>query len=92
MNTRKMVAQNLRRLRLSKHLSQEELAHRAGLYRTYVGLIEREKYAPTVDVIGSLAKALDVAPAAFFDETAGLGAPVKREKKSTTSGKRTKSS
>jgi transcriptional regulator with XRE-family HTH domain len=87
-----MVARNLRRLRLLKQLSQEELAHRAGLYRTYVGLIEREKYAPTVDVIGSLAEALGIAPAAFFDETAGRGEPVKRGKKFAGPEKRTQPS
>ncbi len=85
-----MVARNLRRLRLLQELSQEELAHRAGLYRTYVGLIEREKYCPTVDVIGSLAKVLGVSAAAFFDETARAGEAVKREKKANMSGKRAK--
>jgi transcriptional regulator with XRE-family HTH domain len=54
------VARNLRRLRQKRGLSQEELADRAGLNRNYVGMIEREENAPTVDALEQLAKALDI--------------------------------
>ncbi len=44
-------------------MSQEELAHRAGIDRTYVSSLERSKFAATVDVIEQLASALSL-PAA----------------------------
>jgi transcriptional regulator with XRE-family HTH domain len=60
MKLRRTVARNLRRLRQKHGLSQEELADRAGLNRNYVGMIEREENAPTVDALEQLAKALDI--------------------------------
>jgi transcriptional regulator with XRE-family HTH domain len=60
MKLRRTVARNLRRLRQKHGLSQEELADRAGLNRNYVGMIEREENAPTVDALEQIAKALDI--------------------------------
>jgi transcriptional regulator with XRE-family HTH domain len=40
-------------------LSQEELASRAGLHRTYIGMIERAEKNVTLRNIEKLAKALD---------------------------------
>jgi len=60
MKLRRTVARNLRRLRQKRGLSQEELADRAGLNRNYVGMIEREENAPTVDALEQIAKALDI--------------------------------
>ena len=62
MELRRIVAQNLRRLRQDRGLSQEELAGQAELNRNYVGMIEREENAPTVDTLEALAKVLKVQP------------------------------
>lgn len=62
-----MVARNLRQLRRAGGLSQEKLSLEAGFYRTYVGLLEREKHSPTVDALDELAQVLDVDPMAFFE-------------------------
>lgn len=66
MNLRERVARNLRRLRHAKGLSQEELADRAEVNRNYVGMLEREEYAASVDMLEKLAAGLDVDPAEFF--------------------------
>lgn len=66
MKLRERVARNLRRLRQEKSLSQEELAHRAGINRNYVGMLEREEYAATVDILDKLAAALGVDPMEFL--------------------------
>jgi transcriptional regulator with XRE-family HTH domain len=55
---REILARNLRRARRSAGMSQEELAHRAGIDRTYVSSLERCKFAATVDVVDQVAKAL----------------------------------
>ena len=55
-----MFAANLKRHRLAAGLSQEELAHRAGIDRTYVGALENCRYAAGIDVVDSLATQLGV--------------------------------
>lgn len=56
----------MKKQRLKQHLSQEELAERAGVHRTYVGMIERAEKNITLLTIQKLAKALDVSVARFF--------------------------
>lgn len=68
MTIRQLLATNLRNLRHAAGISQEELADRAGVNRNYVGMIERCENAATVDVIGQLAEALDVAPSELLSE------------------------
>lgn len=63
---RQVVAGNLRRLRNAKGLSQEELAFRAEIDRSYVSQLETGTYAATVVMLGKLAEALDVEPAEFL--------------------------
>lgn len=53
-----MLAKNLRRYRRERGFSQEELAHRAGIDRTYVSSLERQVYAAGIDVVERLALAL----------------------------------
>jgi transcriptional regulator with XRE-family HTH domain len=60
MTLREILAENLKRHRLATGLSQEELAHRAEIDRTYVSSLERCQYAATVDVIEKLARELGV--------------------------------
>jgi len=69
MELRRIVAQNLRRLRQDRGLTQEELADRAGLNRNYVGMVEREENAPTVDTLEALAKALKIEAAELLVRT-----------------------
>lgn len=69
MRLRETVARNLRRLRHAKGLSQEELADRAEINRNYVGMLEREQHAATIDMLEKLAIVLDIDPVAFFERT-----------------------
>lgn len=61
MDIRAILAANLRSLRREKGLSQEELAHRADIDRTYISSLERSVYAAGIDVVDRLA--LGVEPA-----------------------------
>lgn len=60
MDIREVLATNLRRRRREVGLSQEELAHRAEVDRTYVSSLERCVYGATIDVVDRLAKVLGV--------------------------------
>lgn len=59
-NARQIFAQRLRQIRQIKGLSQEELADRAGLHRTYVGSVERSERNVSIDNMERLAIALEV--------------------------------
>jgi len=50
----------VRELRKEKELSQEELADKAGLHRTYIGMIERGEKNITLTNIEKIAKALAI--------------------------------
>lgn len=54
------LADNLVRLRAEKALSQEALAEKAGLHRTFISLVERRGRNVTLGVVEALAKALGV--------------------------------
>lgn len=58
---------NLRRLRLKRGLSQEDLADRAGLHRTYVSSIERGHRNLALVSIVRLAAALEVNPGELLE-------------------------
>ena len=58
MRVTKLVAWNLRRLRVARALSQEALAVDAGIDRSFVGRIERGIENPTVETLDRLAAAL----------------------------------
>jgi transcriptional regulator with XRE-family HTH domain len=60
----------VRRLRLSKGWTQEELASRARLHTTYLGGIERGERNLGIDNIFKLARALGVSPSALFTKSA----------------------
>lgn len=54
------LAENVRRLRHTQGLSQEELADLCGIHRTYVGSVERGERNVTLSTLELLAKALGV--------------------------------
>lgn len=58
MTSREALARNIRKLRQERGMSQEELADKANLDRTYISSLERRRYAATIDVVDKLAKAL----------------------------------
>ena len=57
-----VVADNVRSLRKAAELSQEDLAHEAGLDRTYISQVERGKRNLTIMALAKIAGALKVSP------------------------------
>jgi transcriptional regulator with XRE-family HTH domain len=59
---RQVLAKNIRRLRAELGISQEELAFRARVHRTYMSSIERGHRNVAIDNIEKIAAALEVKP------------------------------
>ena len=57
-----MLASNLRKKRVALGMSQEELARRSGLHRTYISSIERGQRNVAVENIFVLARSLGCDP------------------------------
>ena len=62
MKLREQLGLNIQEARRSREISQEDLAHRANIDRGYMGKIENAKHAASIDMIESIAKALDLEP------------------------------
>ena len=60
MDMRKLVGQNVRRVRLKKGLTQEELSDRSGFTQQYLSGLENGRRNPTVVTVFELAEALGV--------------------------------
>lgn len=71
MRLRRIFAENLKRWRAERGLSQEALADHAGLDRTYISALEREIYSVSLDTIEKLADALDIEPLEFLTNRSG---------------------
>ena len=54
-----IVKNSVRLNRIEKKLTQEELAEKVGVTRQTIGLIEKEKYNPTIVLCLKLCQALD---------------------------------
>jgi transcriptional regulator with XRE-family HTH domain len=67
MDLKEVMAVNLRRIRHDKNMTQEDLAHRAGLSARYIGAIERADKSASVTVLGRIASALGVDATALIE-------------------------
>ena len=73
MDIRRLVGENVRRLRVAAGLSQEELAARMGVEQGYLSRLEAGQRNPTIVTIWHASLALKVPPSAFFASAANLG-------------------
>jgi transcriptional regulator with XRE-family HTH domain len=65
---RRILARNVRRLRVARELSQEDLAHATNLSQDQISEIENAKHSTTLDNIQRLAVALGVTVAELLGE------------------------
>lgn len=67
-NINEAIAKTLANLRHLANISQEELAARAGIHRTYVSQIERGLKSPTLQVLIQIANALDTTASSILED------------------------
>lgn len=70
-NPRIRFGARIRELRSERQLTQEELADRVGVFRTYMSRVETGIANPTLTLIHALADALGVPVVDLFDAPAG---------------------
>ncbi|WP_082933898.1 MULTISPECIES: helix-turn-helix domain-containing protein [Rhizobium] len=84
MDTRARIAWNLRNLRVSQKVTQENLAVDAQVDRTVISDLERGKHNASIDLMDRLAVALSVDISTFFSEpspSAGTPEPMRAGRK-----------
>lgn len=62
-----ILGERIRNRRSALKVSQEELAARCGLHRTYIGSVERGERNISLDNILKISKALELAPSTLLD-------------------------
>ena len=66
MKLKDIFSNNVRKFRKEQNLSQEELAWKAGVHRTYIGSVERGERNITINVMEKICKALKKKITDFF--------------------------
>ena len=73
LKTQRQLAEAVRWLRFERRWSQEELAERSGVHRTYISQVERAKCSIGLKQIERIAKAFGLSVAELFVYAEGLG-------------------
>jgi len=77
MDMRKLVGRNVKRIRLAKGLSQEQLAERSGFSQQYISGLEKGQRNPTIISLYELSKALGASHVELVSGTEASRAPAK---------------
>ncbi|MFM7365320.1 MAG: helix-turn-helix domain-containing protein [Cuspidothrix sp.] len=64
---RKKLGSNIKKLRSKLELSQEQLAEKADLHRTYIGAVERGERNISLDNIIAIARALEISASELLE-------------------------
>jgi transcriptional regulator with XRE-family HTH domain len=68
--TLRVFGRTVRRLRIQRHLSQEQLAEAARISRNYISDIERGRRNPSLMAVLAVARALDVTVTTLLEDLA----------------------
>jgi transcriptional regulator with XRE-family HTH domain len=78
-----IIGQRIKELRLRRQLTLEEVAERAGCSAAFLSQLERNRAAPSISMLYSIAGALDVAILHFFPETIKTPKVVRADQRET---------
>ncbi len=71
------VGKNIRKYRNSKKMRQEDLAEKAGLSVTYIGMVERAEKIPSIETFVAILNALDISADMVLHDVLNTGYAVK---------------
>lgn len=71
-NPKELIAENIRKIREARNLTQSELAEKAGVNKSTVSMYESASRTPKLDFAKKLAKALDVSVDSFYSANSTL--------------------
>ncbi len=71
------VGKNIRKYRNSKKMRQEDLAEKAGLSVTYIGMVERAEKIPSIETFVAIVNALEVSADMVLHDVLNTGYAVK---------------
>lgn len=74
MDAVRLFGENVRKVRLAQRLTQQDLAAKLGMERSYLSELERGRRNPTIHALGRLADALGVDPWTLLKVDPGDGA------------------
>lgn len=77
LSARQIFSQNVRKARIAKGLSQEDLAELSGLHRNYIGGVERGERNIAVDNMEKIAKALSATIPKLLQNPSSSAKPLK---------------
>jgi len=63
----------IRKLRMDKHISQENLALQANIDRTYISDIEKGERNTSIEIVEKLANALEISISELFKQVENYG-------------------
>lgn len=75
------IGANLRRLRMTRKMSQEELARKSVVSQSAISAIEKDQRSPTTDTLAMLAKALGCTQSQLLGEESSQREPTESELK-----------
>lgn len=78
MDMRRLVGENVRRIRQDRGLTQEQFADQSGFSQQYLSGLERGRRNPTVVTLFELATALNVTPIDLLVPVEGMDAAAPR--------------
>jgi len=78
MDMRRLVGENVRRIRQDRGLTQEQFAVQSGFSQQYLSGLERGRRNPTVVTLFELASALSVTPVDLLAPIEGMNAATPR--------------
>lgn len=67
------IGKNIRKYRLAKRMTQDELAEKTGLSVTYIGMLERGEKLPAIDTFIDILNALEVSADMILNEVVATG-------------------
>ncbi len=71
------VGKNIRKYRNSKKMRQEDLAEKAGLSVTYIGMVERAEKIPSIETFVAILNALEISADMVLHDVLNTGYIVK---------------